>query len=958
MKRLLVLALLLGIVAFATVVNAQTLTGTIAGKVTDEQGGVLPGVTVTLTGKTGSQTQVTDAKGEFRFIGLSPGVYSVKSELSGFRPKEQQNLDVTIGKTIEVPIAMAVGGLTETVDVVANAITIDTTSTKTDTNMSQDLLFTMPLTHNNPAVNILQYAPGVNDGSAFGGASDGANSLMLDGVDTRDPEGGTAWTFYNFDIIQEVQVGALGQPAELGGFTGAVVNTITKSGGNRFSFLGTWRFSNDSLGSSNLASVESRQAQCPVYDSGTYTTLACPVNAVSPTLYPATVNKYSDYTVQLGGPIQKDKLFFFGSIQRYNIEQHISNPLRTEVSPRFNFKLTYQPTASDTITGAIQYDQYNQTGRTAWIPGYAVTNNNQTVNQDSPEIIYNAQYRKVFNSSTFLEAKFMGWWGYYYLNPVIPDPAHYDGMTNKYSGGAGYNYLADRTRNQVNASVSKFAEKAGSHNFKFGMEIERSTIRDRFQYSGASANVPGGVAFYDYGGPSSAYGYKYDLNGKTSRESFYGQDQWKIGNRLTLNLGVRLDHIGGSDKATGTQLYSTTSVGPRLGAAYDLSGKGTSVVRGFYGQMYEGAVFSSWSRATSGLSPTYYYTVNGDWSLEPWYTSERTYSTLKDKISHPRVDEFNVAFEQQIARTYKFTATYIHRNWENFINSWLPNDVWSTTTYTPASWRTDLYGPVPGNFQPTPLTLYKLPDLVESPAFTIQNTKDMVYRMADGSTIAPNGYRHYRGLMLLFQRAYKNRWQAQISYVLSKTTGTINNGTYDGMSSGQFETPNTILVNADGPTGYDRRHEVKIFAAYQIPKVEVNVSGAWRFLSGQPYVPYVRVSADDELNVGWESYIYTNMIAPGVNSAFVTPNDTNLDLRFEKVFNYGIHRFGIYADLQNAFNQTIITGVQTRWPYRTLSYHDPTSPDPTSVTDVRVPFGSALYTNAGRQVTFGVRWSF
>ena len=86
-------------------------------------------------------------------------------------------------------------------------------------------------------MNLLDYSPGVNSNSAFGGAADGANSLMLDGVDTRDPEGGTAWAFYNYNIIEEVQVGSLGQPAEYGGFTGAIINTITKSGGNRYSFL-------------------------------------------------------------------------------------------------------------------------------------------------------------------------------------------------------------------------------------------------------------------------------------------------------------------------------------------------------------------------------------------------------------------------------------------------------------------------------------------------------------------------------------------------------------------------------------------------------------------------------------------------------------------------------------------------------------------------------------------------
>ena len=946
MRRLLVLGLLVTFVGLAGVVGAQTLTGTIIGKVTDEQGGVLPGVNVTLTGRTGSQTQVTDAQGVYRFIGLPPGNYSVKAELSGFRPKEQQNLDITIGKTLDVPLALAVGGVTETVEVVASSINVDTTTTKTDTNMSQELLFSMPLSHNNPAVNILQYSPGVNNGSAFGGASDGANSLMLDGVDTRDPEGGTAWTFYNFNIIDEVQVGSLGQPAEYGGFTGAIINTVTKSGGNRFSFLSEYRYSSDSLGSDNLTGST--------------------VLTDNPTIFPTQVMKYKDYTVQLGGPLVKDKAFFFASVQRYNIEQHISRPLRTEVSPRFNLKFTFQPTPRDNIVGSLQYDQYNQKGRTAWIPGYAVVNDDQTVNQDSPEYIYNAQYRRIFNSSTFLEAKYMGWWGYYYLNPrqhvssqfspaAANQSAHYDGGLNQYFGAAGYDYLADRTRNQVNVAVSKYAQKAGSHNFKFGVEIERSTIRDRFAYTN-------NVAFYDYGGyPYYAYGYSYDLQGKNNRESYYAQDQWKMG-RVTLNLGLRADSIRGIDKTTGEKLYSTFSVGPRLGFAYDLTGSGTSVVRGYYGQLYESAMFSSWSRAATGLTPTDYYFVGNaymdadgyiipsdvkDWTLGSMYDSvARTYTTGND-LKHPRVDEINFGFEREFARTYKFTATAIFRDWKNFLNSVLDNAQWTPFEYTPKAWTYGGTPPISG----APLTLYQWANRTSVPAFTIGNTDAVTYALTNGQTLAANGNRKYRGLMLIFERAYKNRWQARVSYVLSKTTGTINNGTYEGIASDQFETPNTT-VYTDGVTGYDRRHEVKVFAGYQIPRIEVAINGYWSYLSGQPYAPYARISGG---NFDWPNSINVNLAPPG---SFRLPNQTNLDLRFEKVVNLGVNRLGVYADLQNVFNQLTVLTAQTRYPDRTLSYHNPADADPAALTDVKVPFGFPLTVSPSRQLTFGFRWSF
>ena len=102
---------------------------------------------------------------------------------------------------------------------------------------------------------LLNNAPGINSSSAFGAQGSYGNALLLDGVDTRDPEGGSAWTFFNQNLIQEVQIGGLGAPAEYGGFTGAVINTITKSGGNAFSGLFSLRYTGDSLAGDNITAA-------------------------------------------------------------------------------------------------------------------------------------------------------------------------------------------------------------------------------------------------------------------------------------------------------------------------------------------------------------------------------------------------------------------------------------------------------------------------------------------------------------------------------------------------------------------------------------------------------------------------------------------------------------------------------------------------------------------------------
>ena len=909
-KRIATFTVILALAGFTRVAAAQSLVGAVEGKIVDQQGAVLPGVTVTLTGKTGSQTQQTNAQGEYRFLALNPDTYTVKADLQGFVAKEE-TATVGIGQTVDVKITMTVGGRSETVDVVANSLSVDTTTAKTDTNMSQELLFSMPISHANPAVTLLNYAPGINNGAAFGGASAGANALMLDGVDTRDPEGGTAWTFYNYNVIDTVQVGSLGQPAEYGGFTGAIINTITKSGGNRLSSLAEYRMTNDGLGSNNVSQE--------IIDQNS--TLATPVQILS----------LKDYTVQLGGPLKKDKVFYFGSVQRYSIEQY-NPPVRGEVSPRFNVKLTNQMTRDDNLVGSLQYDQYNQTGRTALIPGYAVSDNSQTHDQDSPEYIWNVQYRKVFGSKSFFEAKYTGWWGYFDLNPVSPAPTHFDGLTNQYSGGAGYTAQYDRTRNQVNASLSKYAQGAGDHAFKFGIEIERSTVRNQFVYSGATAAAPTGAYFYDFGGPYLAYGYSYDLKGTNKRESYYAQDQWRTG-RLTANVGLRLDSIRGEASTTGEQLYSTTSWGPRLGVAYDLTGRGNSVLRAFYGQLYEAAVFSSWSRAVPGLTPTFTYEVGANGSLIPIDSTQRTYHVASDGLKQPRVDEFNFAIEHRLSQSYKLTATGIFRDWKNFVNSTLDNAIWR-----PVQRTNGLTG--------QPMTVYQWANRTAEPEFTIANVEQVAYRLTDGSTLtAPKAERSYRGMMLVLQRALRDRWQAQASYVLSKTEGTINNSTFAGISSAQFETPNNIVVNADGPTGFDVRHEFKLLGSYQIPKIDVMTSGYWLWVSGRPYNAQQRFSGTD---LNWLVAQIINIEPSGSRR---NDSSSTFDLRFEKLFNVQSNRFGIYTDISNFFNAGVVATRQNRHPNLTLT-------DPVTGDNVVVDFGDPRTMNPARQVTFGFRWSF
>ena len=916
MRRLTVFVALLLLVG-GVVASAQSLTGTITGKVTDEQGGVLPGVTVTLTGRTGSQVSVTDEKGEYRFVGLSPGPYEVKAELSGFTPRLERNLDVGIGRTLNVPFAMKVGGLAETVDVVANASTIDTATTASDNSISQELLANIPINigNFNAATSVMNYTPGINGGSAFGGDSGYGNALLIDGVDTRDPEAGSAWVFYNYNIIEEVQVGGVGAPAEYGGFSGAVVNTITKSGGNRYSGLFDYRHTNKDLARGNMKDE--------------YLELNPALGS------PNVMTSLNDFTVQMGGPLAKDKAFWWFSVQRYAFEQDPAGPskLRTEVSPRYNGKLTWNITPNDTLTGSFQYDNYNVTGRFAWIPQSDATEQ-QTVSQDSPEAVWNFQYRKLIGSSSFLEAKYTGYWGYYYLDPVDPTPARYDGETGAYSGGAGYYYYADRDRNQVNLSYSTFASAFGEHNFKFGLEIERSGVRSQFDYMN-------GVYYYDYGGPYLAYGYAYDVKGTNKRESYYAQDQWRIG-RLTANLGLRLDHISGYSPELNKTVYSPDlAFGPRLGATFDITGKGTSVLRASWGRYYEGPAFNPYNQAVGGWTPFQSYEVLSPGNLELFdETVIGGNWTVDPNLKHFSLDETTIGFEQQLRRDLKVAVTGIWRKWDNFVGAVIRGSTWTPFTRNL---------PDPNNPTTTkPYTLYRWANRTESPDTVVTNYAGFQYKDPNGNVLGEtNPSREYKGVMFVLTKTLSNRWQGQFSYVYSQSEGNVGNGGRSGFGGTGFRNPNLVLVNAYGVMDYDRPHEFKIMAGYQVPKIDVSLNAYYRAISGYTYTPVANVSGSSSV-LNWTGSLNVNLEPKGSQRLDM---QHIVDFRVEKEFRVDVHKFGVFFDFANFFNANTITAVQTRVPSRNIT-------DPATGESFPVQYKSPTSILAPMQMTFGARWSF
>jgi hypothetical protein len=906
MLRTIVGSALLLIACSPGAATAQTQTGSIAGVIRDEQAALLPGVTVTLTGRMGDTTTVTDAKGEYRFVALDPGDYSLRTDLSGFQPLRRDNISLQLGQQLQVDFALTLAGLSETVVVQAAAPVVDVSSSATANTISQDLLAAAPIARTNAAQLIMNYTPGINSQSAFGGDGNSGNALLLDGVDVRNPGSGTPYTFFDYNLIQEVQVTGMGVQAEMGGFTGAVVNTVTKSGGNRFSGLFEVIGANKGMSSSNVTPE---------------------ISTANPSLAnPPRTLRALNYTTQLGGPIVANKSFFFVNAQRYYLRSKPSDPrtFLNEVSPRQTAKVNAQR-GNDNFMFTFQEDDYNILNTTSSLVPINQQTDALAAQLDSPEFLWLGQWRHLFGNRAFAEVKYTGWYGYVDIFPYVNGiPVRLDGKTNAYSGTSGEVVYQTRLRHQVNAALTRYADAFGEHTLKFGAEIERSRARNQYTYAG-------GGFFYDVGTqPYLMYQYGYDLDPRSHRESLYAQDSWKLTHGLTVNLGARADFLQGVSRSTNDTVYDTKNVAPRLGVAWDVDGRDRSVIKAFYGQYYEGAIANAYSRGVGGINDRVVYNVTGPAPVEVSRRATPVYR-IDPNIKQPRVDEFTLAFERALSSTLRVSVTGVWRKWTNALTSVLPDARWA-----PVSVNNPLTN--------QPITVFRWANPAQSATnLLIQNTNGFTYLGPDGSVIGTaDSERRYRGLVIVLSKRFANRYQFQASYVSSHNEGGIDNTSQSSLRGRLFESATTALVNTYGrPTNF-RPHEFKLLGTYVVPIAEVNVSTFYRVTSGTPYTPTLRLS-QGLLAVPFTAGRDVFLEARGSRH---TPVLSVADVRVEKLFNLGArNRLGAYVDMTNLFNANTVIAVQSRVPSIV-------------VFDAPVSFGNPAGITTSRQLQVGARWSF
>lgn len=874
--------LMMGLLAaLATLSFSQSReTGAIIGKVVDEQRTPLPGAAVMVLGKNlmGAREANTDAGGNFRFPALPPGEYSIRAVLQGFRTSVQENLRLTTTVSLTVDLVMTPATLAEEVTVKAEAPMVDLKSTETaSVTLSDEILHNIP--YDQVTISIVNLAPGVVNYVAYGSSYGSGVAWTVDGVNVGDPGSGAPWVYLDHNIVAEAKVMGVGLPAEYGNFTGVIFNLVTKTGGNRLSGHAEFDFQSDKeAGSKSFWQAENNSAYLNDFPGLT-----------SPRM------KLMDVSAHLGGPVVKDRLWFYTGFQWNETWDYPTGfPAAIDArQPRWFGKLNAAPSKNVTLMGSLEIDAINFDNG----DGSATVSPEATLIQKSPGIVANFNLTNILNQKSFIDVKAAYFSGYLYLDPVAGKDAnaHYELSNNNFkTGSSGYYFDGDRSRLQVNAGLTHYAENfiAGSHDFKFGAEVEHSTARNRFGYTGKD-----NMQYFDYSGANYlAYQYAgYDTDTRYTRLEFFAQDGWKISNRLNLNIGLRLSQNWGTVKNVEGVVYESTRLAPRVGLTYDIIGDKSTVLKLHYGQFTE-AMFASYHNHLNPASAyndyVKYYWDNG-WVEFDRIVHQNLY-TLDPNIKHPYMNQFTAGIEREILRDTSLSITYIYRDWKN---------LWGTVD-TKAT-----YDLIPITVPEQENKVYMIYNLTSGSdhAYYITNIKQ-----GSSPWVLGVPYRRYNGLEIMFNKRVSDRWQLLASYVYSKAWGTVDNASLLDISAGGHDSmppgdPN-IWLDADGHLTNDPTHQINIQGSYVIPGIEVAFNAYFHAFTGN----------------SWTTRYTTEPLGQGLVTFFIEPLGSHhypmpkiLDLRLEKIFSLaGRYHLGLIFDVFNVFNDDSVTGWgngQTGW---------------------------------------------
>jgi len=810
---------------------AQVQYGTVSGTAMDAEGQPLPGVAVSLSGpaQQGTRTSVTDTAGRFRFMPVPPGTgYNLKFDLAGFNSLEQSGLVVNIGRDTSVVAQMSLSQFAETITVSAERVVVDTTKSTVDYNVDWSLMDSIP--NARWYQDIMEMAPGVvggNNPQVNGGAMSN-NSYMIDGVDTTDPRVQTWGTALVYDSIQEVQLQTAAFQAEYGRATGGILNLITKSGGNNFSF--TLRYLKQDPDYSAKRGIEKETGRDKT--GGGVTKEARPI-------------------ATLGGPIIKDALWFYTSYEKRDNSRGyswyatpedklagiLSQGMTSYAGHYISGKLTWQVTPDHNVVAFYNEDPITLT---PLMRGWTGQSYNESVERYQFQGGDNSslQWTGVFSPTFFVEAKYQYHRQELNVGPDSPtwnvEPYIYDYATAYYSGGPWDFYQSNRSRDGLLLTGNYFLDAGtSSHELKAGLEYLGLKPKTGDTYNS--------LGYYRVRGANPSYYTIYtDQSGPTSKPqdyyAIYLQDRWRLG-KLTLNLGVRAE----STKIMNNKNREILSFGfgdmiaPRLGFAYDLNGDS---IHGSIGRFYQLATnyISDYFQETTTMYSRFNWnatcTPDGRdvWTYNPsCWTMAYTFpwggaAELDPNVKAAYVDEATIGFDKRLSDQYAGSINLVWREQKKDVDFYDPSGYgYYVVTNTPAAAIRDF----PEAGLPNKIMQYQ--------ALTFELRKRLG---PDGFQFMAN-YTYY-----IKNKAWENSWR--------------------GVWAGSFTSPEAI--NKWWYGDLTSKHAFKFGGSYTFPwKTVVGINGWWG--SGAVYTPYTYEGASftsiplaerGSLKVGreWESDLY------------------------------------------------------------------------------------------------------
>ena len=971
----------------AAAAAAQIQTGSIVVKAVDDQGAVMPGASVTITSAVLPRPLegATDAGGVFQQPGLTPGTYTIKIALQGFQTLIREDVIVRQGQTANIDAALKVGALTEAVTVRGESPVVDTKSVGSRTNIDSALLETTP--GGKDIWNILEYkAPGVvvespdvggNQGGlqrsmSARGTPNSQNTQMLNGVNVNDPAAqGFSMNYYIPSAFENIQVSTGAQDISIG-TGGVLINMVTKSGTNQYKGEALQTYQGKRTQSNNVDSTLLNAGLRPDANS---------------------TELITNSNFQVGGPILKNRMFFFGSANYQAthvkvpdfpaaVPSYIPTPLAgtsdqdtTDIAAGEG-KITYQLGAANRFEGYLSKQRYDKPNRGA--------SNGLTQESDSKEldtfVITQLAYSRVLTDRMFLDAKAS------YNNTHFPlfQKTDMQPLTDQSNNNALYrnrqsSQIMFRRRLQAIANWQYYLPRfaGGRHEFKGGFDNgytpeDVDTIRvDNVNLAFRSAPVPT---------PTTVTIFNTPLHQKRAvmTTSFYGQDSYSVG-RLNVIGGIRWERVEGylPAQTTGASqffpdglVFQGVTIGgvtqnytvrksfdavrqnplwkdwaPRIAGTYDIFGNGKTALKVSWGRYLDQIGTGTPPNPNANINQQYVWNdLNGDLIFQPGNAAWDGLKYVGGEFG--ALNTTNglavAAFDRSIRRTKRdeVTVTVDHELFKSFLL-----DISYLRTR-----EKDPQGTIDNSIDLWP-SQYTQIQLLDPGRDGLPNSGDeqplTVYNQNAGVTTTTKTINddrlatRYDGLDVIVTKRFEDGWTLLAGYTYSHTKVDLTS----------LANPNNAFVNASGVSG-GRRHNFKASGSYMLP-YSVLVAANLRLQSGLP------------ITRSWTVPTCSGTITANCTRQTLTVNAERrgsvelaklptLDIRAGRYFDFRRDRLELSMDVYNLTNANTVYGVRTGTGQTSIRVNGDLSRPTTQITT----FLSPTQFLAPRVVRFNVTYSF